>query len=83
MQSLEPEIADIRAEELAIHDKNIWQHISITPIGEDQAITWYLGGSLPNWESTPFVVALVLEEDNPEAAERIGQDILQEAMMPE
>ena len=82
IQSMEPGIANTRAEELAIADQNIWQYLVNAPSDTDQIITWYVGGSLPHWEGTPFVVALVLEEEDLYVAESIGQNILQEAMMP-
>lgn len=83
LQIMEPEIANTRAEELAIPDKNIWQHLSMIQNDEDQSITWYVGGSLPNWKGTPFVIVLVLEEENIKAAESIGQNILQQVMIPD
>jgi hypothetical protein len=83
LQSLEPDVANTRAEELATPNKNIWQHLSMTSNDGGQPITWYVGGSLPDWDGTPIVIAIVLEEDNPEAAENIGGKILQQAMMPD
>jgi hypothetical protein len=83
LQSLEPDAANSRAEELAIPDKNIWQHLSIPSNDDGQPVTWYVGGTLPHWEGTPFVIAVALEQSNPEAAENIGWGILQEAMMPD
>ena len=84
IQSLEPDVAITRAEDLAIPSKNIWQHLSMTTSNDaGQPITWYVGGSLPDWDGTPIVIAIVLEVDNPEAAEYIGGKILQQAMMPD
>jgi cell division protein FtsW (lipid II flippase) len=83
IQSLDSDIANLRAAELAIADQNIWQYLVNTPSDSEQIITWYVGGSLTHREGTPFVVALILEENNLVLAESIGQNILQEAMMPE
>lgn len=82
-QIMEPRTANERAEELSIAEKNIWQHLSMTQSERAQSITWYVGGSLPNWKGTPFVIALVLEEENLEAAENIGQSVLKQAMTPD
>ncbi len=45
-----------------------------------EAYTWYVGGSLPNWQGVPVAVAVLLEEDNPYLAEYIGQAVLQAAL---
>jgi len=38
-------------------------------------VSWYAAGSDPNWDVTPFVIVLVLEEDNPVSANRLGREI--------
>jgi cell division protein FtsI/penicillin-binding protein 2 len=43
-------------------------------------VTWYLAGTLPNWQGTPLAVAVLLEEDNPDLAEKIGQSLLRDAL---
>ena len=46
----------------------------------EETYTWYLGGSLPNWQGVPVAIAVLLEEDNPYLAEYIGQAVLQTAL---
>jgi len=58
----------------------IWQIIAVIPNGPDNTITWYIAGTLPGWGGTPLTLAILLESDNPAAAESIGQDILQTAI---
>jgi cell division protein FtsI/penicillin-binding protein 2 len=43
-------------------------------------LTWFLGGTLPRWQGIPLAVAVILEEKNPELAEKIGQDLLRIAV---
>ncbi len=45
-----------------------------------QPVCWYLSGTPPGWQGTPLAVAVLLEEDNPELAEHIGQSVLQAAL---
>lgn len=82
-QIMEPEMANAKADKLAIPDKNIWQHLSLIQNDEGQSVIWYVGGSLPDWKGTPFVIVLVLEEENLEVAESLGQNILKQAMTPD
>lgn len=61
---------------LRFQDQAYWQVVATahTPKG---LITWYLGGTLPDWQGTPMALALVLEEDSPILAEQIGQAMFQ------
>ena len=78
--------ANSAASLLAVAELEIWQSVALAPSGEsesgNQAITWYLGGTLPGWGGTPLALALVLEEDNPARAAQAGRAILQAAMQP-
>jgi len=38
-------------------------------------LTWYIGGTLPGWSRTPIAVAVLLEENNPQLAQEIGQSL--------
>jgi cell division protein FtsW (lipid II flippase) len=42
--------------------------------------TWYLAGTTQEWESSPYALVVILEEDNPVLAEEIGASILQAVM---
>lgn len=64
---------------LAVPGSRIWQIIH-NPPGEE--ITWYLGGTSPDWSGLPLAVVLVLEEYNLLLAEEIGQAVLSAAMKP-
>jgi len=47
---------------------------------EEGTITWVIGGTVSSWQGTPLALALVLEEDNPELARAIVNQILAETM---
>ncbi len=53
-----------------------WQSTSVIAANTDDAATWYLGGTLPGQDGTPYAVAVILEMDNPILAARIGQAML-------
>jgi hypothetical protein len=81
---LSPSEVDVLISNLFSTDLTFWQ-ISAIPTGEE--LTWYLAGTLAENElstesaqSTPFTLALVLEEHNLPLAEEIGHIILNEVM---
>jgi cell division protein FtsW (lipid II flippase) len=76
------EEADTRAQNLALDDAQIWQSLAVIPNGPNQYVTWYIGGTSLEWQGTPLVIALVLENDDLDAAESIGQSVLFSAMSP-
>ena len=58
----------------------IWQTIAVVPDNQDSYITWYIAGTLPGWGGTPLALAILLESDDPNTAESLGQDMLQTAI---
>ncbi len=60
-----------------------WQHIGQAEEEEEgMFVTWFIGGTPPNWQAAPLVVVVALEEDNARLAERIGQELLFQSMNP-
>ena len=47
---------------------------------KDSPVTWYLGGTRHDWQGIPLAIALVIEEDNPNAANQIGLDLMQDTI---
>jgi cell division protein FtsW (lipid II flippase) len=45
-------------------------------------LVWYLGGTLPSWQGTPLAIAVVIESDQPELAQKAGRGILEAATEP-
>ena len=60
---------------------NFWSHIGQAQ-DDDTSVTWFIGGTLPNWQASPLAVTVLLEEDNAKDAERIGTELLVDAMNP-
>jgi hypothetical protein len=58
-----------------------WQHVGQAE-EEEMKVTWFIAGTPPNWQAAPLVVVVVLEEDNVRLAQRIGQELLLDAMNP-
>ena len=62
-------------------DQTYWSHTSLAS-ESDSSITWFIGGTPPNWGATPLAVVVVLEEDNENLAKQIGSELLIDAMHP-
>jgi len=56
-----------------------WSHTSIT---NDPPLTWYLSGTLPDWNGTPLALVVLLEEKSPRVAEDIGTQLINTALQP-
>jgi len=67
---------------LAVSDMPIWQSLGNAADTGNQKVSWYLGGTLPNWQGAPLAVCVLLEEDNPTLTEQIGAALLEAAMNP-
>lgn len=60
---------------------NFWSHVGQAQ-GKEATVTWFIGGTLPTWQASPLAVVVLLEENNPSAAGRIGRELLVDAMTP-
>lgn len=60
---------------------NFWSHVGQAQ-GNESTVTWFIGGTLPTWQASPLAVVVLLEENNPSAAGRIGRELLVDAMTP-
>jgi hypothetical protein len=49
---------------------------------EESPVTWFMGGTPPNWQATPLVLVVLLEEDHVDLAQEIGTELLDSAMNP-
>ena len=61
--------------QLAVENETYWQTVALSRSSQS-SLTWYIAGSLPNWQGSPVAMALVLEEPNPALAVQIGQTLL-------
>lgn len=72
----------LAARMLTRSDSPIWEAYGIGKNG-DATVTWYLAGTLPDWQGTPLALVVVLEENNPTAAGKAGLAVLQAAIQPD
>jgi cell division protein FtsW (lipid II flippase) len=79
-QVFAPENAVDIANSLADDGLPIWQAISSVEDESGQVITWYLAGTLPSWSGAPISLVILLEEDDSEAAQLIGQAMMESAL---
>jgi hypothetical protein len=49
---------------------------------DETTVTWFIGGTPPNWQASPLTVVVLLEEGNQVDAKRIGGEMLVDAMTP-
>jgi hypothetical protein len=80
-EAISAAIADTTAASLIADGQSTWSHIGEAE-SEESPVTWFIGGTPPNWGATPLVVVVLLEEDNVALAEEIGSELLAAAMNP-
>ena len=81
-QSLFSAATNVTATSLVEEGGTVWQTVSIAPNGPENSVSWFVGGTPPEWEGKPLALAVIIEEDNPTLVTRIGQSLLQAAMQP-
>ena len=76
---IDPVTANAVGDLLSQSGKLNWKIVAIAEAGETP-VTWYLGGSIKEWQGAPLAVAVVIEENNPSLAQEIGEILLQMAL---
>jgi len=56
-----------------------WDTVGLAK-SDEKTLTWYLAGTAPDWQGAPLALALILEEEAPQQARQIGQDLLSIAL---
>ena len=79
VEALSPETAAARVSSMEQPSARTWDHTQVVQPDTGQPVTWFVGGTQPGWSGTPLALALVLEEDDPAAAQEIGRQILTNA----
>lgn len=54
----------------------IWYQVGHAMINEEEPLTWYIGGTTPEWSATPLAIAIAIEEDASDLALSIGNTLL-------
>ena len=63
---------------LAIENAPFWQ-ASGAAVANETSLSWYLAGTLPEWQGTPLALALILEGATPQSALDVGQALIESA----
>ncbi|GAB4501639.1 MAG: hypothetical protein Fur0035_11820 [Anaerolineales bacterium] len=68
------------AQNLAVSGQPYWEFIGQG--GEkSNPVSWYLAGTLPNWQGTPLALALALETDDRPLAQKIGESLMKAVLV--
>lgn len=81
-QALFSPAANVTATSLVEEGGTVWQTVSTAPNGPENTVSWFVGGTPPDWGGKPLALAVIIEEDNPTLVMKIGQSLLQSAMQP-
>jgi cell division protein FtsI/penicillin-binding protein 2 len=76
---LSPATATRVSDLLAQPGKLFWEVVSVAHTG-DTAVSWFVGGTIAQWEGAPMAVAILIEGDNPQLAQAVGEKLLQTAL---
>ena len=79
--AIQPSEAKEAVNPYIVSGDNFWSHTAQAQDAESD-VTWFIGGTPPNWTSTPFVVTVVLEKSDPTLARQIGRGLLLSAISP-
>ena len=74
-----PEAAQLTALSLAEPSGLFWKFVT-TAVEKDKTITWFIAGTLPNWQGTPLTIVVLLERSDPQLAQAIGLNLLRAAV---
>jgi cell division protein FtsW (lipid II flippase) len=59
-----------------------WRHNGQGKNADGTSVAWFIGGTPPYWQAAPLVVVVLVEGDNTRLAQRIGGELLVDAMNP-
>jgi cell division protein FtsW (lipid II flippase) len=64
---------------LQVTGTSYWGATAWAQTEDGDKITWFIGGTSPDWQGQPIVAVVVLESDNPKSAENIGNTLMRGA----
>ena len=59
-----------------------WQIVRSIANEPASNVTWFIGGSKPDWSGTPITLVILLEEENPTLAQQMGNALLDKILIP-
>ena len=80
-EAIQPAAADEAARSLVVDGQSYWAHTGQAE-SDESPVTWFIAGTPSNWQASPMVVVVLLEEEDVRLAERIGPELLIDAMNP-
>jgi cell division protein FtsW (lipid II flippase) len=81
IEAIQSSTADQTAQSLAVEGESYWAHVGRAK-SDESPVTWFIAGTPANWQASPMVVVVLLEEDNVRLAQQIGKELLVDAMNP-
>lgn len=74
-----PSVADQVGQLLMSNGKPYWETLGKAEDSQ-HPLSWYLAGTLPDWQGTPLALAVILEENSPQLAQDIGRILMDAAL---
>jgi len=81
IEAIQAQAGDDAASSYLVENQTYWRHSGQAQEGES-SFTWFIGGTPPNFQATPLAIVVLLEENNLRLAQRIGEELLVDAMHP-
>jgi membrane peptidoglycan carboxypeptidase len=80
-QAFPAEVAAKTALQRSLQNESYWEWIGAAD-SQKTPVTWYLIGTLPNWQGTPLAAVVLIEGNYPFTAQYIGQELFRVATNP-
>jgi hypothetical protein len=78
VQVIQASAANEAASSFIEEGKPYWSHIGLASVDETN-VTWLMAGTLPDWQGTPLVLVIALEDLNAPLVKSIGENLLNAA----
>jgi hypothetical protein len=79
VEAIQAEATDEVALSYIVEQRPFWSNTA-RGVSKETVISWFIAGTLPDWQGQPLVLVVTLEEDNITLARNIGSKILTEAL---
>jgi cell division protein FtsW (lipid II flippase) len=82
VQVIESELAALIVNPYRVPGLDIWETEGVVTGDTNNIVTWYIGGTSVDWDSTPYAITVLLEGDLLRTAKEMGQELLLNAILP-